>query len=83
MTVDTVELGRDAIDRHAWAEAVEAFDAADTHSALAPADLELLGAARWWSGHPAEAADALEPGSRSSSHIRRSGVAWSPSAADG
>jgi class 3 adenylate cyclase len=60
MTVETVELGRDAIDRHAWAEAVEAFDAADRRGALAPADLELLGAAQWWSGQPAEAADALE-----------------------
>ncbi len=60
MTVETVELGRDAIDRHAWAEAVEAFDAADSGGRLAPADLELLGAARWWSGQPAEAADALE-----------------------
>ncbi len=60
MTVETVELGRDAIDRRAWEEAVEAFDAADRDGALAPADLELLGAARWWSGHPAEAADALE-----------------------
>jgi class 3 adenylate cyclase len=60
MTVDTVELGRDAMERHAWAEAIEAFGAADHDGRLAPADLELLAAAQWWSGHPDEAAEALE-----------------------
>jgi class 3 adenylate cyclase len=60
MSVQTVELGRDAVDRHAWTEAVEAFDAVDRDGGLAPADLELLGAARWWAGRPQEAAEALE-----------------------
>lgn len=60
MTVDTVELGRDAIDRHAWAEAIEAFTAADGGEGLGPADLEQLGAAQWWSGRPDQAAEALE-----------------------
>ena len=60
MTVETVELGRGAIDRHAWAEAIEAFTAADGAGGLGPADLEQLAAAQWWSGHPDEAAEALE-----------------------
>lgn len=60
MTVETVELGRDAIDRHAWAEAIEAFTAADRAGGLGPADLEQLGAAQWWSGRPDDAAEALE-----------------------
>ena len=60
MTVETVEIGRSAIDRHAWTEAVEAFTAADGSGGLGPADLEQLAAAQWWSGHPDEAAEALE-----------------------
>jgi class 3 adenylate cyclase len=58
--VETVELGRDAMDRHAWAEAMEAFLAADRDVGLEAADLELLGAAAWWAGRPDEANDALE-----------------------
>ena len=58
--VETVELGRNAIDRHAWAEAMDAFAAADHDRGLSPGDLELLGAAAWWSGRPDEAAEALE-----------------------
>jgi class 3 adenylate cyclase len=58
--VETVELGRDAIDRHAWAEAVEVLSAADRDSGLGPADLELLSAAAWWAGRPDEATEALE-----------------------
>ncbi len=58
--VETLELGRDAIDRHAWTEAVEVFTAADHDGGLAPADLELLSAAAWWAGRPDEATEALE-----------------------
>jgi class 3 adenylate cyclase len=58
--VETAELGRDAIDRHAWAEAVEAFEAADRDGELSAADLELLGTAAWWAGRPDESAEALE-----------------------
>jgi class 3 adenylate cyclase len=58
--VDTVQPGRDAIERHAWAEAVDAFVAADREGRLSPADLEMLGAAAWWSGQPDEATEALE-----------------------
>ncbi len=58
--VETLELGRDAIDRHAWAEAVEVFGAADRDSGLEPDDLELLSTAAWWAGRPDEASDAME-----------------------
>ena len=58
--VETLERGRNAIDRRAWAEAAEAFVTADRAGELAPADLESLGAAHWWSGRPDEAAEALE-----------------------
>jgi class 3 adenylate cyclase len=58
--VEAVELGREAMDRHAWAEAMDVFVAADHDGGLAPRDLELLGAAAWWSGRPDEAAEALE-----------------------
>jgi class 3 adenylate cyclase len=58
--VETVEPGRDAMDRHAWAEAMEVFVAADRDGGLAAADLELLGTAAWWAGHPDAATEALE-----------------------
>ena len=58
--VETVQLGRDAMHRHAWAEATEAFGAADREGTLGPADLERLGTAAWWAGKPDEATEALE-----------------------
>ena len=58
--VEAVELGRDAMDRHAWAEAMDGFAAADRDGGLAAADLELLGTAAWWAGQPDEATEALE-----------------------
>lgn len=70
--LEPLEVGRDAVRRHAWAEAVEALTAADRDPAqagttgitgaegLAPEDLELLGNALWWSGRPDEAATAFE-----------------------
>ena len=58
--VETVQLGRDALGRHAWAEATEALSAADRDGALGPADLERLGTAAWWAGKPDEATEALE-----------------------
>jgi class 3 adenylate cyclase len=57
---ETLEVGREAFGRHAWTEAIEALTAADRESGLAAADLELLGAASWWSGQPDESAEALE-----------------------
>jgi class 3 adenylate cyclase len=58
--VETVQLGHSAMDRHAWAEAIDAFVAADRDGDLAPGDLELLGTAAWWAGEPDDAAEALE-----------------------
>ena len=60
MSIDTLELGRDAIRRHAWTEAMEAFAAAGRIDDLVAEDLELLGEAAWWGGHPDDAVDALE-----------------------
>ncbi|MET1232041.1 MAG: adenylate/guanylate cyclase domain-containing protein [Candidatus Limnocylindrales bacterium] len=60
MSIDTLELGRDAIRRHAWTEAMEAFSAADGADGLTAEDLELLGEAAWWGGHPDDAVAALE-----------------------
>jgi class 3 adenylate cyclase len=56
----TLVAGREAVDRHAWEEAREAFVAADNEQTLAPNDLELLADAAWWSGYPDEATDALQ-----------------------
>ena len=58
--IATLELGRDAVKRHAWDEGVEALTAADRESALSADDLELLGVAAWWAAKPDEASDALE-----------------------
>lgn len=58
--VETLQLGRDAMDRHAWAEAVDVFVAADHEGGLEPADLERLGTAAWWAGQPDQATEALE-----------------------
>jgi class 3 adenylate cyclase len=58
--VESVNLGRNAMDRHAWAEAIDVFGAADRDGSLAPGDLEQLGTAAWWAGKPDEATEALE-----------------------
>jgi class 3 adenylate cyclase len=56
----SLELGKDAFKRHAWAEALEAFAAADREGGLSPDDLELRGEAAWWAGKPEQATEALE-----------------------
>ena len=58
--VETLVSGREAIQRHAWNEAWEAFTEVDQTDSLAPDDLELLAEAAWWSGQPDEAVEALE-----------------------
>ncbi|HEY6057061.1 MAG TPA: hypothetical protein VIV06_03470, partial [Candidatus Limnocylindrales bacterium] len=58
--IAALELGRDAVRRHAWADAIDALSAADKEGGLAPDDLELLATAAWWSGHPEDATEALE-----------------------
>ena len=56
----SLELGRDAVKRHAWMEALEAFAAADREGGLAADDLELMGEAAWWAGKPEEASETHE-----------------------
>jgi class 3 adenylate cyclase len=58
--IDTIARGHDAAQRHDWSAAVESLAAADEQGQLAPADLELLGAALWWAGRPDEASEALQ-----------------------
>ncbi len=58
--MQTVEMGRKAIERRAWTDAVSAFNEVDEQEPLSPRDLELLADAAWWSGHPDESVDALE-----------------------
>jgi class 3 adenylate cyclase len=58
--VETLETGRDAFERHAWQEAVDAFTAADREAGLAPEDLERLATSAWWSARPDDATDAYE-----------------------
>jgi hypothetical protein len=58
--IDTLASAKDALARHAWGEAMDAFAAADRDGDLSPEDLELLGTAAWWSGQPDESTDALE-----------------------
>jgi class 3 adenylate cyclase len=57
---ETLETGREASDRHAWQEAVEALTAADRQSPLGPEDLERLGNALWWSARPDASNETLE-----------------------
>src|SRR5688572_8645575 len=58
--VESVELARDAMVRHAWPEALDAFLAADRDGRLEAGDLEQLGAAAWWAGQPDASAEAGE-----------------------
>lgn len=60
VTTQTLELGKQALDRHAWDEALEAFSEADREGRLSADDLELLAEAAWWSGYPDDALEALE-----------------------
>ncbi len=55
-----LRLGRDAVDRHDWAAARDAFIAADRDEPLGPADLKRLAEAAWWAGYPDESVDAYE-----------------------
>lgn len=58
--LETVASAREAIQRHAWAEAVQAFTQAERQEPLAPDDLLLLGTAAWWDGQMDEAVEAYE-----------------------
>ena len=58
--LETVQIGREAMERHAWVEAMDVFLAADRSERLAADDLERLGTAAWWAGKPNESTEALE-----------------------
>ena len=57
---DTLKAGREAIERHAWREAVEHLTAADQAEGLSPEDLEGLAEAAWWTGHLEDSIEARE-----------------------
>lgn len=58
--VDALDAARQAVQRHAWAEAREAFAEADREQALGPDDLNLLAEAAWWGGYPDDSVEAYE-----------------------
>ena len=78
--IQTVERGRDAVNRHDWAEAIEALVAVDRDEGLSPDDLALLGTSLWWAGQPDEATEALERAfagfTDAGRHIDAAGVAF-------
>jgi class 3 adenylate cyclase len=55
-TAEPLEAGRNALDRHAWPEALALLKQADAANALDAAGLEMLADAAWWM---AQAADSL------------------------
>ena len=56
----SVGAARQALARHAWAEAYELLRAADARGELVPGDLDLLAEAAWWTGHLPEAIEIRE-----------------------
>ena len=73
--VETLDRGREAMHRHAWAEAMDVFAAADRDSGLDADDLERLGTAAWWAGQPDQATEAQERAFASYEGAGRSGDA--------
>jgi DNA-binding CsgD family transcriptional regulator len=57
MTVDTLERGREAFHRHAWAECYQALTAADGEAGLEGTDLELLATVAFLCGDDAVSDD--------------------------
>jgi class 3 adenylate cyclase len=57
---DALKAGRDALERHAWAEAYEILTEADRAGSLTGDGLQLLAWAAWWTAHPDETVEALE-----------------------
>jgi class 3 adenylate cyclase len=56
----TLEAGRQALERHSWEDAYRELMAADAEAPLGPDDLERLADAAWWSGHVEETIRHLE-----------------------
>ena len=57
---EALVTAREALDRHAWDEALTALTAADEAGGLEPADLELMADTAIWAGRPDAAVEALE-----------------------
>jgi class 3 adenylate cyclase len=57
---DALRAGRDALDRHAWAEAYQILTEADRAGSLPGEGLELLAYAAYWTAHPDETVEAIE-----------------------
>ena len=57
---NALEAGREAVTRHDWSDAIEAFSAADRELPLGAEDLELLGNALWWDARSEDSNEALE-----------------------
>lgn len=58
--IQALEVGRDAVRRHEWDSAIEAFADAERESDLSPDDLMLLADALWWSAQPDQAEETFE-----------------------
>jgi hypothetical protein len=57
---DSLETGREAARKHAWRDAYDLLQQADTNQALGAEDLELLAESAWWTGRLEEAIDFRE-----------------------
>ncbi len=57
---DSLLVGREAIQRHDWATALEALTEFDAEEGLSPDDLMMLGDAYWWTGHADDALEVFE-----------------------
>jgi len=57
---DPLQAGREAVARRAWREAYDSLIAARSAAELAPADLEALAEAAWWTGRLEEALELRE-----------------------
>jgi class 3 adenylate cyclase len=55
-----IQRGREAMGRHAWADAYEALSRADREGSLTGEGLHLLGSAAYWTARPDETVSALE-----------------------
>lgn len=60
VTATPREAGRDALERHAWSEALTLLKQADAAKELDAEGLEMLADAAWWTAQPAESLAARE-----------------------
>ena len=59
-TTTPLEAGRNALERHAWAEALALLKQADASKELDAEGLEMLADAAWWMGQPADSVTIRE-----------------------